>query len=240
MTSIKEDKKSASSKKNYLLFWRIGAIVLILATIVFLAIAIRNDAEYLEKWIAERGAWGPVAFLVVFILLSSVFVPDTIFAIIAGTLFGLLWGTVLMFVGGLIGTILNYFIGKRFLGNHFRVFLKNHPKFSIVKHAAEREGIRLLFLLRMTPINPTIVSYILGAIRVRFSSFFIASFGLIPTFFVEVYFGYLVKHMSMVVSGPPEVHSRLHTMITLGGFAMCLIVLIYITHIARRALLLDH
>ncbi len=240
MTSTKKAEKSTGSQKDYVLFWRIGAIILILATIVLLGSTLRNDAIQLEEWIEARGAWGPAAFLIIFILLSSVFVPDTIFAIIAGTLFGLLWGTVLMFVGGVIGAILNYFIGKRFLGHHFRVFLKNHPRFSVVKHAAEREGIRLLLLLRMTPINPTIVSYILGAIRVRFSSFLIACLGLIPTFFVEVYFGYLVKHVSVAVSGPPENHSRLHTIIVVAGFAMCLIVLIYITHIARRALLRDN
>ena len=183
MTSIKKDKKSTSSQKDYVLFWRIGAIVLILATIVLLGTALRNDAEQLEEWIVARGAWGPVAFLIIFILLSSVFVPDTIFAIIAGTLFGLLWGTVLMFVGGVIGAILNYFTGKRFLEHYFRVFLNNHPRFSIIEHAAEREGIRLLILLRMTPINPTIVSYILGAIRVRFSSFLISCLGLISYVF---------------------------------------------------------
>ena len=51
----------------------------------------------LKDWIASLGPKGPLIFLMLFVLLSSIFVPDTVFAIIAGALFGILWGTLLMF-----------------------------------------------------------------------------------------------------------------------------------------------
>ena len=236
MTPPKDDTNPIRRKRNYLFFWKLVAILLVLALVAVLADSVGHYVLALESWIAAQGAWGPIFFLAVFILLSSILVPDTVFAIIAGALFGLLWGTVLMFTGGLIASLLNFYIAQRFLGSQVRTFLRNHPKLSVVEHAAEREGIRLLFLLRLTPINPAIVSYILGSIRVPLPSFLIATLGLIPGFFVEVYFGYLINHMSSVATGTTKSDSPLHTAFVVTGFILCLATLAYLTHIARRAL----
>lgn len=236
MTPPKDDTNPIRRKRNYLFLWKLAAILLVLALVAALADSVGHYVLALESWIAAQGAWGPILFLVAFILLSSILVPDTVFAIIAGALFGLLWGTVLMFTGGIIAALLNFYVAQRFLGNQVRTFLKNHPKLSVVEHAAEREGFRLLFLLRLTPINPAIVSYILGSIRVPLPGFLIATLGLIPGFFVEVYFGYLIKHMSAVSTGTTKPDSPLHTAFVVTGFILCLATLAYLTHIARRAL----
>lgn len=189
----------------------------------------------LESWIAAQGPKGPFVFLIIFILLSSVFVPDTVFAIIAGALFGILEGTLLMFIGGVLGATLNFYLARTLLRNQVHNFLKTHPRFSVVEQAAEREGFRLLLLLRLVPFNPATISYLLGTTGIRFSLFLFACIGLIPGFFVEVYFGYILKHVSTSKVGAAP-YSWAHLSVTVVGFVLCVGTLIYLIVIARRAL----
>ncbi len=213
-------------------------MVAILLAIVF-AIAVGEwigpEVLKLKDWIASQGPKGPLIFLIVFVILSSIFVPDTVFAIIAGTLFGVLWGTLLMFAGGVIAATINFYLARTLLRQQVRNFLKKHPRFSVVEQAAEHEGLRLLLLLRLVPLNPATVSYLLGTTGVRFPLFFFACIGLIPGFFVEVYFGYLLNHVSTAktVTGS---FSMAHLATTIVGFMLCVGTLVYLVVIARRAL----
>ena len=189
----------------------------------------------LEDWIQAQGPKGPLVFLILFIVLSSFFVPDTIFAVIAGTLFGIAWGTLFMFLGGVIGAILNFYLARKFFRRQVRGFLEKHPRFSVVEQAAEQEGLRLLLLLRLVPLNPATVSYLLGTTGVRFTPFLYASVGLIPGFFVEVYFGYLLKHVSTARASSAPLDA-MHLTVTIIGFILCAGTLVYLVAIARRAL----
>ena len=188
----------------------------------------------LKDWIASQGPKGPLIFLVLFVLLSSVFVPDTVFAIIAGALFGILSGTLLMFLGGVLGAVLNFYLARKLFRNPVRSFLTRHPRFLVVEQAAEHEGLRLLLLLRLIPLNPATVSYLLGTTSVRFSLFLVACIGLIPGFFVEVYFGYLLNHVSSAKTA--GAFDSVHLAVTIIGFLLCVGTLVYLTVIARRAL----
>ena len=69
----------------------------------------------------------------------------------------------------------------------------------------------------------------------RFSTFLIATIGLIPGLFVEVYFGYLASHVTKV-AGKASEHSTLHTVVTIVGFVVCIVLMISITRIATQAL----
>jgi uncharacterized membrane protein YdjX (TVP38/TMEM64 family) len=233
---IKNNPKSDAVPRNRSFLWQVALIVAALILVAALGDSFGHQVLHLTKWIASQGTWGPIVFLIVFIILSSVFVPDTVFAIIAGTLFGILWGTVLMFTGGVIAAVLNFYLARKIFGKQVRAFLEKHPKLSVVEHATESEGIRLLLLLRLVPINPALVSYLLGTSGIRFLSFLVACLGLIPGFFVEVYFGYLIKHVSTVTVDSTRTHSTFHTVAALAGFAVCLVTFAYLTVVARRAL----
>ena len=213
----------------------IAAITLAIGLAIAIGEWLGPEVLKLKDWIASQGPKGPLVFLLVFIILSSIFVPDTVFAIIAGTLFGIFWGTLLMFIGGVIGAMINFYLARTLFRKQVRNFLTKHPRFSIVEQAAEQEGLRLLLLLRLVPLNPATVSYLLGTTGIRFSIFLLACVGLIPGFFVEVYFGYLLNHVSTAktVSGSFDMA---HLAVTFTGFMLCMGMLVYLIVIARRAL----
>lgn len=220
--------------------WKtIGLRVLIglcvLGAVVWFGRHATDEIKAIESWIAGHGMWGRVVFVGMVVLFTSMFVPDTVLAIAAGVLFGLLWGTVLIVMGCFVTAALNYVAARTLLRPRIEEMLKQHPKMRAIQQAANREGFRLQLLLRLSPLNPVSVSYVLGASGVRFSTFMIATAGLIPGLFVEVYFGVMASHVTKVAGGAGG-HSRLHTVVTIVGFAFCVLLMVFIAQMATKAL----
>ncbi|MEJ2170137.1 MAG: hypothetical protein P8X90_31950 [Desulfobacterales bacterium] len=85
--------------------------------------------------------------------------------------------------------------------------LAARPALTAIQRAVGRDEFRLQLLLRLTPLNPAIISYRLGSAGVRFSSFLIACLALTPSLIIEVYFGHVGKHTVMLAGSPILVQS---------------------------------
>jgi len=203
----------------------------LLAVVVWFGRHAVEDIEAVETWIAGHGVWGWVAFVGMVVLFTSMFVPDILLAVVAGSVFGIGWGTVLTFVGVVLTAVLNFLIARTLLRSRIEKMLEKHPKLRAIQRAAKNEGLRLQLLLRLAPLNAVSVSYVLGASGVRFSTFLLAT----VVVFVEVYFGYLANHVTTVAGNVNE-HSTLHTVVTVVGFVVCVVLMIYIARVASRAI----
>jgi len=213
----------------------LAAGALVLLVLVWFGRDAGDEIKALEAWIAELGILGPLVFAGLVVVLSAVFVPSTLLSAAAGALFGLGWGTLAMSVGGIAGAALNYWIAHKLLRNRIAGVLRRRPKLRAIQRAVQREGLRLQFVLRLAPVNAVSVSYLLGAAGVRFPPFLLATVGLIPALFVEVYFGYMAKHVTKTVASV-STPSTLHHVLTIGGFLLCLVLMISIARVAQRAL----
>lgn len=226
-------KPQQPGRSRAILTIALGVVLLVVA--LTLGRAFGHHIPAFEQWIAAQGAWGYVIFIGIVVVGTSLFVPDTVFAIAAGALFGIPWGTLVMVVASLLTAALNYAIARLFLRKIVGTWLARKPQLAAIAQAVDREGLRFQFLLRLTPVNPVSISYILGAAGTRFGSFMVACLGLTPALFVEVYFGYVAKHVAKV-SGNASEHSTLHTAMTIAGLVACVAVLVYTVRLARRAL----
>ncbi len=188
-----------------------------------------------ESWIAGFGWKGMVVFTVAAVFLMAVFVPSSILGTLAGALFGLAWGSLAMAVAGIVTAALTYQIAGRLLRDRIASFLKGYPKLRAIQRAVLREGLRLQFMLRLAPINAVSVNYVLGAAAVRFPSFMVASLGMLPGLFIEVYFGHLAKHATKVAGGVGS-HSSPETLIKVGGFLATAGVLVVVGRMAQKAI----
>jgi len=92
-----------------LLFLGVGAVFLVLGYLLRPHVS----QERIEQWVRHAGAWGPVALLAVQagqILVAPI--PGVFVPLIAGVLFGALWGSVLTAVGSIIGSAAAFWIGR--------------------------------------------------------------------------------------------------------------------------------
>ena len=219
---------------GWILAARIAIVAGLLIAVVLLVRYGGAEIPVLEAWVARQGAAAPLIFLAALVVLLPFFVPDSLFAIAAGLLFGLAWGSLIMFLGTSVAACLAFAAARWFLHNRVEALLQQHPKLVAIERAASGQGLRLQLLLRLSPINPMVVSYILGATQSRVTTFLIALAGLLPALFVETYFGAMAGHVGKAAAGRGE-DSALHTGMLITGFVVCLVLSLWIGRLAYRA-----
>jgi len=205
----------AGRRTQTLVPYLIGAIVL-------LAVAAAGD--FLEKHVAAietaidgLGVWAPAAFMGLYLAASQIFVPESLLDTAAGAFFGVLWGTVYSVIASVTGAAIAFCLSRWLLRAQVSRLLEKRPSLAAIDRVADHGGLRLLLLLRLAPLNPVVVSYILGVTHVPFSRFLIACVALVPTHLVTVYFGFVAGHLAR----PSEMHSPAHTASIVAGLVVC-------------------
>ena len=221
-----------ASRRRWIQF---GGLTLITAIAVIAGRDLAHHLPELESWVSAHGWLGPLVFLVAVVVFTSVLVPDTLLAAAAGVIFGVGSGTLIMIAASICTAALDFYISRFFLHGLVNKALSSRPRFAVIHRAVGTEGLQFQFLLRLTPINPVLLNYVLGTSKTSFPTYLIACAGMIPAMVVEVYFGHAAKHVA-IVAGGVGTHSTMHTVLTVSGLVVCIGVLFYVTHIARKAL----
>ena len=139
------------------------------------------DFEKVSKFIKEKGAFSSSVYMGIFVLKPFfVVIPTNLIAIVGGTLFGPIKGFLLTMVGFFIsGTIAFY--TSRLLGRDFVEGIIGNRFIKLDKNI-EKNGFRILFLLRLPPILPfDPLSYACGFTKIKYKDFILASLlGVVP------------------------------------------------------------
>ena len=218
-----------------------GRIVLIYVAAgiaLFVAILILGDEVWrhittLESWIEGLGPWAFVVFILLYVILNSIFFPDTFLGIIAGTMFSFPQALATVICGSIAAALLQYALSRHLLKPVVNKLLASKPTLCAIQTAVLHQELRLQFLIRLTPLNRALVSYLLGAAGISLSRFVLAFTGILPNLCLEVYFGYLSKHLAN--ANNPEHGGLFHDAMLMGGFMAAAAVMVIISKMARRA-----
>ena len=213
---------------------RLAAAAAIALVVALIGRATAVNLTAIEGWIHDLGPWAFLAYVGVFLVLTTVFVPDTLLAIVAGAVFGMLWGTVAVSVAGLLAATVQYVLARTLFRGRIYAWLAGHPRFAAIQRALRHDQVKLQWCLRLTPFNPTTVSYLLGATGVRFGPYLLACLGLIPAFVVEVYVGHVGRNLASAADRREAV-GPWHDVLMVAGLVACLLVVLWMARIARRA-----
>ncbi len=220
---------------------RAAIIYLVVGLLVVVAIVaggreIAHHINAIESFIATLGPWGVLAFVGLFVLTTSFLVPDTVLCIIAGALFGLFWGVAAVLAGSVLAAMIQFALSHKLIKGRIQRTLAARPTLLAIQRAVRRNEFRLQLLLRLTPLNPATISYLLGAAGVRFSWFLLACPALIPNLVIEVYFGYVGRHAArLAVSNAKTDH--LHDLVIFGGLAVCVVVVVFVSRMAHNTVI---
>lgn len=211
----------------------IAAIILIVAFGQQLAGPVQRFAQ----WIDGLGPWAGVAFVAGYALATVAFAPGSILTLAAGAIFGLGWGTLYVFVGATLGAALAFLVGRHAARRFVESKLAGSPRFASIDRAVAREGRKVVFLLRLSPVFPfNLLNYALGLTRVRFLDYLLASIGMLPGTFLYVYYGKAIGSVAALASGASADKGAEQWLFLGLGLVATVVVTIYVTKIARRAL----
>ena len=116
------------------------------------------EIEAMESWIQSHGVLGWVVYVLLIIVLTSLFVPFNVLAMAGGAMFGIHLGIALTFIAVVSTAVVNYVIADKLLRSKIDNWLKRSRKLLAIQQAVQRKGLRLQLLLRMSPVSAVTVN----------------------------------------------------------------------------------
>ena len=154
------------------------------------------------EWLRGMGDFAPWALVIAFVVGIVLMGPSSVFNMAAGALFGFWWGMLWSMTAGVVGSTACFLIARSGPRSWLKRKLERHPRFDRFDEAVGEDGLRLVLLLRLSPILPLgPLSYALGASRVRFSHFLLSMPAMIPSMVPFVYAGDVAGALVAVIRG---------------------------------------
>ena len=186
---------------------------------------------------AELGFWGPLVFVLGYAIAVVAFVPASLLTLAAGAIFGLAAGTVYVLVAATLGACAAFLVSRHLARARVERRLAGNPRFAAIDRAIGEQGLRIVFLLRLSPAFPfNLLNYALGLTRVRFGDYAIACAGMLPGTLLYVYSGKLAGDLAALAAGARPEGDGGRTLLWAVGLLATLVVTLIVTRIARRAL----
>lgn len=189
------------------------------------------------RWIAGLGPLGPLIFIGVYIVAPVVFFPGVILSVGAGTVFGLLAGSIYVSIGATLGATCAFLVGRYVARQWVAARLEGNAKFKAIDRAVAREGWKIVGLARLSPLFPfNVLNYAFGLTNISLRDYFFATWlGMIPGIVMYVYLGSLAGDVAMIGSRPLK-RTPAHWAFEVAGFVISVGVALYVTYVAGRAL----
>ncbi len=148
------------------------------------------SVEAVEEQILSWGAWGVAGSILLMILHSFIPFPAEILAMANGMVYGPLWGTVITWIGAMLGAYLAFGLA-RWLGRPFVLAMVAKRHRVMVDRWAARQGGQALLFSRLVPvISFNLINYAAGLTTISWWTFTWATgFGILPLTFLMVLMG---------------------------------------------------
>lgn len=151
---------------------RLRLLGLVMAVAIGSALAwllIGGDLDAVQAAVESFGPWGPVAYVVLHVVLTLVPVSKNLLAGVAGALFGLAGGIALSWVASMVSAIVTFAIARR-LGRTAVAELTG-PRITRVEAFLRQQGFIAVVIARVTPVPFTIVNYGAGVSAISWRAF---------------------------------------------------------------------
>ncbi|WP_228036820.1 TVP38/TMEM64 family protein [Cuspidothrix issatschenkoi] len=188
-------------------------------------------------WINGLGTLGGIAFIGIYIIATVAFLPGSILTLGAGVIFGVILGSLYVFIGATLGATAAFLVGRYLARGWVTNKIADNKKFAAIDKAVSKEGLKIVLLTRLSPIFPfNLLNYALGITGVSLQDYFLGSVGMIPGTIMYVYIGSLAGNLAFIGSeGKPD-NMILHWVIKIIGLIATIVMTIYVTKIAKKAL----
>ncbi len=232
MTDSTDSEKEAGTSKWK---WLIGLIAIIGVFVALKFLIPKEWWEGLQSWIEGLGPWGPIIFILIYIVAAVALVPCSALTVVAGFVFGVVWGTVWVSIGSVLGAAASFLIGRHFVRDWVEKKTADNKNFQAVDKAIETGAFKIVTLIRLSPLFPfNLLNYFFGVTKVRFWTYVLGSWiGMLPGTIMYVYIGHLG---GLAADSGNETTDTAKTWLYVAGFVATVIVTVIVTRSAKKAL----
>jgi uncharacterized membrane protein YdjX (TVP38/TMEM64 family) len=163
----------SSAKKGNNILRLILPAGLLVAVIILLRFAGAGDKiTALREWISALGSWGPLVFVLIYILAVVAALPGSAVTIAGAALFGSVGGIVLVSIASTIGASLAFLIARYLARDFVLSKLAGSDRFQKLERLTADNGAIIVAIARLVPLFPfNIVNYGFGLTAIRFRTY---------------------------------------------------------------------
>jgi len=218
--------------------WRkIATTLVVVAILLVVGRRVGAVLPQFVEWVQGLGAWAPIAFVAGYVLAAIAFVPGALLTLGGGAIFGLARGTLYVFVAASLGACAAFLIARYAARELVERKLATDARFAAIDRAVAREGRKIVFLLRLSPLFPyNLLNYALGLTNVSFLDYALGCFGMLPGTFLYVYSGKVAGDVAAAAAGVSPSRGAAEYAMVVVGLLATIAVTALITRAARRAL----
>jgi len=229
---VTEPSSSPGTRKATILRVVLAVAVIggLFALFRFLPVGAWIDA--FKAWVAGKGVLGVVAFALAYVGVSLVpGGPAAVMTLAGGAVFGFVKGTVIVSLASTLGATLAFLLARTVLKQGASRMAASSPRFGGLNRAIEKEGGKIVALVRLSPLFPfTVVNYLFGLTPVRPVAYVLGSWlAMLPGTAAYVYFG---AALGDAASGADPVQKAIK--LALGVAAI--VATVFIARFAARAI----
>lgn len=221
--------------QNIALFKKFAITLAFVGFVLLIGHELELHLPDLEAWIQELGALAPLGFIFCFVILTPFFVSVDALCFAAGLMFPIGAGELYIIFSTYLASALIFFLGRYLLRRRVLIFLAEHKRFSELNEIINDNALKLMFLLRLTPLPFAMLSYALSVTQVRFWPYLAATSGILIYNASLVYFGYTTKHLAGLISGVSPQGNVSYPILAVG-LVISVAVLVYVAIIAGKTI----
>lgn len=219
---------------------RLGAILAVSALpYALLRIpAARSGLLSFVAFVRGAGPLGALALLGFDVGWSLAAAPFWVMAAVAGYVYGFPVGVAIALPSTTAAMCFALLAGRLACAHVLPARAADAPRVAAVRRAIEADGLKIAFLLRLTPFVPqNVLTYVLASTSLRLRDFALASAaGLLPLLAFNTYVGSLVGDATALLAGDLPDVGMTKWIVLGGGLAAGAAALAVIARVARRAL----
>jgi uncharacterized membrane protein YdjX (TVP38/TMEM64 family) len=213
--------------------WIFVAVIVVM-TAASLLLPVRDWMMEVVVWLRAQGDPGMWAFAVFYAVASVIMLPMFPLGVLAGMVYGVATGWLLLVPGLLLGSALAVVLGRTLLRATLLKMMKRRPKWRAVFDTFSERGFRVVALARMVPVMPFgVQNYLLGASGVSVRDMVTGTaVAMQPAIFLALYLGTMIEDLSQLDS-PRYLWSKLLVMAV--GVVAILVFAWWVRRILRKA-----
>jgi uncharacterized membrane protein YdjX (TVP38/TMEM64 family) len=147
-------------------------VLIVIVIALFLAMRFLPVQQWLRNfndWVGQMGVAGIFIFIGVYATATVLLAPGSILTIGAGFAFGLWKGFLAASAGATIGASLAFLVARFIARDKVEAIAKGNEKFRNIDSSIGKQGAKLVFLLRLSPVIPfNLSNYFYGLTGVKF------------------------------------------------------------------------
>lgn len=137
---------------------------------------VQDTIQHVPDQVAEMGPMGIVYFFAIYVVAECLALPAAPLTLSSGYLFGLPIGSLTSVLAGTTAAVIGFTLSRTFLRPQISKMIEGNETFRDINKAVEREGFKIIFLLRLSPLLPFALSnYVYGLSSCGFGDFLLAT-----------------------------------------------------------------